>query len=254
MRIAIIKWLVAGALVASGVTGAGGQSDGESPPAPAVGGSVNNFASAFSDGKLQERLQRRMLERMREKQAARAGGSATPGAHPGALADGSAAQATPKEGKLPLTATDFPAAATRVVPASMAERMAHGSSARQTQLVAMFNQILDTIEPQTRRNNVAAAMAFAMAASEQVMADRAVLNPDRYGELVVQINDDLGDSAEFKALPDRRKQEIYESSLLTAGLIVGAYRQATQRGDSTLERQAKTAAAEYLREMNGAAQ
>jgi hypothetical protein len=190
----------------------------------------------FRDGALQERLQRRMLERLQEKQA---GGASGPGP-------------TPQSGKLPLTATDFPPAAARVVPLSMAERMAHGSSARRSQLVAMFNQILDTIEPQTRRNNVAAAMAFAMAVSEQVMADRAVLDPERYGELVVQINDDLGDSAEFKVLPDRRKQEIYESSLLTAGIIVGAYRQAAQRNDSTLQRQAKDAASDYLREMSGA--
>ena len=246
----IVIWLVAGALLASSGTGASSQSpEGASAATPAASGSVNNFASAFSDGKLQELLQRRLLERLREKQTAHGGGgSATPGAQPGS----GAAQVTPREGKLPLTATDFPPGATRVVPATMAERMAHGSSARQTQLAAMFNQILDQIEPQTRRNNVAAAMAFAMAASEQVMADNAALNPDRYGELVVQINDDLGDSQEFKTLPDRRKQEIYESSLLTAGIIIGAYRQATQRNDATLQRQSKVAAADYLREMNGA--
>lgn len=240
-RIGIVMWLVAAA-ISSIATGAIGQRPvaGETSTPPAAAPSINNFASAFSDAALQERLQRRILERLQERQAARGGdGSSAPGP-------------TPQTGQLPLSATDFPPGAARVVPESMAERMAHGSSARRSQLVVMFNQVLDTIEPQTRRNNVAAAMAFAMAASEQVMADHTALNPERYGELVVQINDDLGDSAEFKALPDRRKQEIYESSLLTAGLIVGAYRQATQRNDRTLQRQAKDAASEYLREMSGA--
>jgi hypothetical protein len=238
-RIATITWLVAGALLVSLATGVLGQPDGRASATPPAGPTINNFAAAFSDRALQERLQSRIQERLREKVAGGGGGS-------------SAAGPTPRSGKLPLSATDFSPGTARVVPETMAERMAHGSSARRSQLVVMFNQILDTIEPQTRRHNVAAAMAFAMAASEQVLADNGTLNPDRYGELVVQINDDLGDSAEFTALPDRRKQEIYESSLLTAGLIVGAYRKATQRNDSTLQHQAKTAAADYLREMNGA--
>jgi hypothetical protein len=237
-RIASTMYLVAGVLALSVAAGASGETPAAAPATPAAVG-INNFADVFRDPALQARLQRRIQERLAEKAAQQAAGS--PPAGP-----------TPRRGKLPLTATDFAPATARVVPEPMAERMAHGSSARQTELLAMFNGILDTLETQTRRSNVAAAMAFAMAASEQVLADRGTLNPERYGELVVQINDDLGDSDEFKALPDRRKQEIYESSLLTAGLIVGAYRQAMQRSDSTLQQQAKTAAADYLSKMNGA--
>jgi hypothetical protein len=146
---------------------------------------------------------------------------------------------------------DFVPGPQRIVPETMAMRMAHGSGQRQAELVALFNKVLDSIEPQTRSNNVAAALAFAIAASEQVKDGSGVLKPGRYADLVRQINQDVGDSEEFKARSDRRKQEIYESSLLTAGLIVSAFRRASASKDPTLERQAKEAAADYLRQMNG---
>lgn len=242
--------------IASGMMGQMLDPSGGATPGASTGSAVNtqlsnNFAAMFSDPafqkKLQQRLQERLVARAREKRGAAAGAAAPPDS----VGNWKSSTEETDESKLPITATDFVPGPQRIVPETMATRMAHGSSARQTELVALFNKVLDSIEPQTRSNNVAAALAFAIAASEQVKDGSGVLKPGRYAELVRQINQDVGDSAEFKALPDRRKQEIYESSLLTAGLIVSAYRRAAATKDATLERQAKEAAADYLRQMNG---
>ena len=254
--------LAAGAFlltIASGVIGQMLDPSGGATPAATPGSSAanaanaqlsNNFAAMFSDPafqkKLQQRLQERLTARAREKS-----GQASSGSSPEPVDNWKSSSQEAEEDKLPITATDFVPGPQRIVPGTMAMRMAHGSGQRQAELVALFNKVLDSIEPQTRSNNVAAALAFAIAASEQVRDGSGVLKPGRYADLVRQINQDVGDSQEFKALSDRRKQEIYESSLLTAGLIVSAFRRASASKDPTLERQAKEAAADYLRQMNG---
>ncbi len=256
-RRALVAGVAAGALLVTCTSAVMGQPvDPAGSATPGTGDSVNaqlstSLATMFSDPafqkKLQQRLQERLMARVREKH----GDTANSSVSPDSVGNFKGSPPEADESKLPITATDFVPGPERIVPETMATRMAHGSSARQAELLALFNKVLDAIEPQTRNNNVAAALAFAIAASEQVKDGSGVLKPGRYADLVRQINQDVGDSDEFKALSDRRKQEIYESSLLTAGLIVSAYRRAAASKDPTLERQAKEAAADYLRQMNG---
>jgi hypothetical protein len=258
-RNVLVAGLASGAVlltIASAMMGQMLDPSGSATPGATPGSAVsaplsNNFAAMFSDPAFQKKLQQRLQERLVARQKEKSGAAAGSAAPPESVGNFKGSPEEADEAKLPIMATDFVPGPQRIVPETMAARMAHGSSARQAELVALFNQVLDAIEPQTRSNNVAAALAFAIAASEQVKDGSGVLKPGRFAELVRQINQDVGDSEEFKALSDRRKQEIYESSLLTAGLIVSAFRRASAAKDPTLERQAKEAAADYLRQMNG---
>lgn len=153
--------------------------------------------------------------------------------------------------RAPFTATDFKP----VQPRSVAQAMVDGSSKELTReqskaLVDGLNGGLDVFEKETRKNNVAHALAFLIAISMQVVNEREV--SDSESQMLAQaINDELAAAPQFKKLTPKQKQLLYETSVVVGALIGGMAAEAAESGNAQMKAQAKTMAQQALSVFQG---
>mgnify|MGYP001189968525 CR=1 FL=1 len=152
--------------------------------------------------------------------------------------------------RAPFTATDFKP----VQPRSVAQAMVDGSreltKEQSKALVDGLNGGLDVFEQETRKNNVAHALAFLIGISMQVVNEREV--SDAESQMLAQaINDELAAAPQFKKLTPKQKQLLYETSVVVGALIGGMAAEAAERGNAELKAQAKTMAQQALSVFQG---
>jgi len=116
----------------------------------------------------------------------------------------------------PISASDFPAQA-RMLPAVYA---AKGPAENQAQLLQTFNGMMDAFEKEGRKNNVAYAIGFMIGASAQVHTGKEISDAVME-KFIYDVNDILAGSPSFMALPAAKKQELYESCILTGAMVGG---------------------------------
>lgn len=116
--------------------------------------------------------------------------------------------------RYPIATTDF-VSGPRSLPAVYA---AKGPQENVSQLLQTFNQMLDNFEKEGRKNNNAYAVAFLLGVSAQIDTGREIPDPV-VDQLILDFNDILAASPNYMALPNQKKQELYESSVLVGGMI-----------------------------------
>jgi hypothetical protein len=127
----------------------------------------------------------------------------------------------------PMTATNFKSGP-RTLPAVYA---AQGPKENQAQLLQTFNAMMDAFEKEAGKYNVANAIAFLIGVSAQVHTGREIADPviEKFAQ---DLNDILAGSPSFQALPPNKKQELYESSVLTGAMIGGLATSPETKADS----------------------
>lgn len=154
-----------------------------------------------------------------------------------------AAQNAPAENPLlraPLSATAFRPTPSRVMPPILAAALADQKGEDFKVLSRVFGELLDNYDGmlaangETRlKNNVAGAAAFALIMSRSVLTDGKSDLGERQSEALLQeINALLASSDDFKNLDAVKKQKMYETFVITAGLSAMLYQEGVRDGNA----------------------
>jgi hypothetical protein len=149
-----------------------------------------------------------------------------------------------------IAATDFRGLSTREMPEQLARMNSNGTPEYQTALRSFYHQLLDSYEGVNRKNNVAAAVAYAVGGSLEI-SGRRVLTQGEINYLVAFINETLAKSIYFRAMTTQQKQALYENSVIVGGAARAAYAQAVNHNDAQTLRQADELAQGILRQWVG---
>lgn len=153
---------------------------------------------------------------------------------------GPALAAKPKH---PPTATDFKGTGTRLIAEKLAESAK--TDEERGRVRDGVEKGLATFERQSRKDNVASGLGFLIGAAAQVGYARELGRED-LDEIVRIVNDGLAESKRFKKMKARSKQEIYEASIITGGIVAGLAAQAKQAGDAEAQEQVRQLAFRLL--------
>jgi hypothetical protein len=204
--------------------GLAARADADAWTNPYTGRTWNNPTSSLIDTMIQQRMQRDMLERALARKK-----------------DGAAATSPPVKHE-PYSKSDFAGSKKRVVVDALIASLV--STAEQKQALATgINQVFDAFEKQVRRNNVAYALAFMLAAA--VMVEREVqMSDEQTEELAAGINDLLARSAPFQKSGAADRQKLYES-FVTVGALILIFAE-VGKGDADSAKAAKALAGQAL--------
>jgi uncharacterized protein DUF6683 len=145
----------------------------------------------------------------------------------------------------PITATDFRSLPYRLLPDQLVNEMT-GVTLQQRQATrALYYQFLADFENNTRKNNVATALAFALTLSLRAAQGRA-LSQAEVNQLAADLNDRLAIAPEFMAMTAKEKQTLYERLIITGGSIVALQTQGIQQNNVLMQLQAKQLAQSVL--------
>jgi hypothetical protein len=167
--------------------------------------------------------------------ASRAGsaGTTTP-AKSSSIPAGSA----PEIRQYPITATDFKPVGARILPNQIADSTPGLSSEQREGLRTLSNHYLKAFEAEARKNNIANAMAFLLAVSLQVLTGKEA--SDAEGEQLIEaFNNTMGATREFASITARDKQFLYESAVITGGMIALLNSQGVEQKDPAMQSEAK---------------
>jgi len=143
----------------------------------------------------------------------------------------------------PYARTDFAAAAKRLVVDAYVASLAQDPEQRRVLGIAIA-QVFEAYEKQARKNNVAGALAFAIAAA--ITVDRSIeMTADQREELALAVNDYLAKQPAFIHATATQRQELYETCVVAGGMIV-MFAAAGKQGDGTSAKAAKLLAAQVL--------
>jgi hypothetical protein len=146
---------------------------------------------------------------------------------------------------VPITASDFEGTGRRTMPPALCE--AGKTAGEKAQLAQMCRQILDAMEGEKgfRRNNVAFALTVLIGGSLQIAFEREVSERDTE-QLTKELNDVLAGAESFRRMSAAERQSMYETAIITGGLIIGTYRQGVENNDPGMKRQAQMMASQVL--------
>ena len=193
----------------------------------------NNPMSNYLDVALQQRMQQRNLhERIIEGQR---------------TSDSNAAPAAPRS---PISATDFRATGTRLLPATLAATTPDMTAEQRDQLRELYLQVLTAFEEQARKNNVAYALTFLIGASMLVVNQRELSDVETE-QLARELNDVLASSPEFRSSSPRQKQSLYEAAVITGGMVAVIYQIGVDQGNDELKGQAQELAQGMITQLLG---
>ena len=115
------------------------------------------------------------------------------------------------------------------------------------QLIKVCRDVQATIEaePGFRRNNVSYAIALLIGVSVQV-AHGVTLSDAESDQLVRVLNDTLADMADYQRLAPEARTRLYDTSVITGGLIAGIAQTGQETGNAELRSQAQAMARDAL--------
>ena len=169
------------------------------------------------------------------------GGAARSAMQPGQARPGAATgqqQLAPGLRQYPITATDFYALPVRVMPDHLANEQAALTPQQKAVMRVMYSQLLDDFEKQNRRNNMAAALTFAVRASLLAVYGRQ-LSQAEIDQLGWNFNSVLAANPQFVTMPPNQKQVLYESLIITGGTIRVLQTEGVQQNNLVMQAQAK---------------
>lgn len=203
---------------------------------PYTGNSFNNPMSSLADTFIRQAMDRKMLENMYARK--NGGGTATTDAP---------APATPVKHES-WTKSDFKPGKKRLVVDTIIAGLAQNTEQQQG-LVTGINAVFEGFEKAARKNNVAYALAFMIAASVSVQTGKQVSDAQSE-ELAVGINDLLARSPGFAKATATDRQKLYETFVTLGGLVMLFAEVGKQ--DEASAKAAKVLATQSLRMVGGA--
>ncbi|MFO1519636.1 MAG: DUF6683 family protein [bacterium] len=150
----------------------------------------------------------------------------------------------------PITATDFTPSPNRIVPDQLVEGMPNLPPDQKEAIRNMYNQTLAVVETKFRKNNLANSFAFIVATSQQIVGGRPV-SGDEIASLVNYYNNTLANSPQFRSYPERQKQILSESLILTAASMDAIYTKGGMQNDPAAQKQARELAKSFLKNLAG---
>jgi len=169
-------------------------------------------------------------------------GSASRGAvQPGQAQPGAAAgqqQLAPGLAQYPITATDFYSLPGRVMPDHLANEQAAWTLEQKTVMRGIYSQFLDDFEKVNRKNNMAAALTFAVRASLRAVYSKE-LSPAEINQLGWNFNSVLAANPQFIIMPPKEKQVLYEGLIITGGTIAMLQTEGVQQNNLLMQEQAR---------------
>jgi hypothetical protein len=152
--------------------------------------------------------------------------------------------------KYPITATDFKPVGGRLLPDQIAN-LTPGLTGKQREgLRTLSNQYLAAFEREARKNNIANAMTFLLEASLYVLTGKEV--PDAESDqIIAAFNDTMGATPQFVSMSPRDKQILYESAVITGGMIAFLHSQGAEQKDIAMQSQAKDLAIAVVKHFLG---
>ena len=117
-------------------------------------------------------------------------------------------------------------------------------------LVDGLNAGLDLFEKDMRKNNVAFAMAFLIGSALGAAGERDVQDAELVS-LAQAVNDELAASAQFKKLPAKQKQLLYEGCIVSGALLGGMAAAGQEGNDPELKALARVLARSVLSTFRG---
>ncbi|HEY0078962.1 MAG TPA: DUF6683 family protein [Pyrinomonadaceae bacterium] len=151
--------------------------------------------------------------------------------------------------------TTFRSASSTIVPQQMAAEIASDPSERR-ELQAFFTQCLQNYEANMRRQgqpvkDVARALSYLIGVSYNVYHGGNVLTPEQGAALRAEVREALASDADFLRMPDREKQQMYESLAVMAEYVAFGADVAAQKGNRELAEMAREMAKDNLEKVLG---
>ena len=118
-----------------------------------------------------------------------------------------------------ITATDFRPLSAPIMPDQFADSATGVQPEVREQMRVFFKQVLTAFEKDARKNNMANAFAFITASALRVRNGKEPTNAEE-DQLIARFNNALANSPGYYTLNPRQQQMLYESLILTGGIIV----------------------------------
>lgn len=144
----------------------------------------------------------------------------------------------------PITATDFRPAGRRDVPEQLAASAAPGD---REPIISACRKVQAALEsdPGFRRNNLSYALGALLGISLQV-AHGVTLSEAEGDALVQSINDALAAAPDFQRMTPEARTRLYDTALITGGLMAGLTQQGQATGNAAMRDQALAMARDAL--------
>lgn len=149
-----------------------------------------------------------------------------------------------------ITATDFQALSAPIMPDQFANSATGVTPEVREQMRTFFQQVLTAFEKGARKNNMANAFAFITAAALQVRNGKEPTNAEE-NQLIAHFNNALANSPGYYTLNPRQQQMLYESLILTGGIIMFLDSQGKQTNNAQLRTQASEMSKQVLKSYLG---
>lgn len=150
----------------------------------------------------------------------------------------------PPPRQYPITSTDFRPVGGRLIPDQIS-RTAQGTSEEKEQIRTLSNQFLDALEREGRKNNMANSFAFLTSVSMEIVIGRELTDAEEQ-QLISGFNTSLASSPQFVSMSARDKQVLYESAIVSGGMIAFLYVQGKQNNDAKMQSDGQTMAKAVL--------
>jgi hypothetical protein len=168
------------------------------------------------------------------------GGAVRSAVQPGQAQPGAAAgqqQLAPGFPQYPITATDFYSLPVRVMPDQLVNEQAALTPEQKTVMRVMYFQLLDDFEKLNRKNNMAAALTFAVRASLLAVYGKQ-LSQAEIDQLGWNFNSVLAATPQFITMSPQEKQVLYESLIIMGGTITVLQTEGMQQNNLVMQVQA----------------
>jgi len=138
----------------------------------------------------------------------------------------------------PITATDFQPLSPPIMPEQFANAATGVDAATRASMRNLFQQVLTAFETKARKDNFANAFAFICAAALQVRNGKEPTNAE-VDQMIASFNNRLAGSPTYYTFNPRQQQMLYESLIITGGIIVFLDVQGKQTNNVQLQAQAR---------------
>jgi len=137
----------------------------------------------------------------------------------------------------PITATDFRPPGRRIMPDEVARSSQEGAEEKEL-LRKLSNQFLDSFEQEARKNNIANSFAFLAGVSMQIVSGRDLSDAET-DQLISGFNNSIAYTPQYVSMSAQDKQVLYESAVITAGMMALLNEQGKLNNDSKMQADAR---------------
>jgi hypothetical protein len=138
----------------------------------------------------------------------------------------------------PITATDFRSLPVRLVPEKLANGVPDATPEKKLAMQVKYYEFLDDFEKVNRKNNMAAALTYAVRASLLSVYGKELTQAE-LNQMGWNFNSVLAMNPQFNAMPPSEKQVLYENLIITGATIVFLQTKGVQENDPAMQGGAK---------------